>query len=226
MTPPPSLIASRAPRRPGGLEARVVTARRGRHWRSPGDRLPIRNHETPIPAFQDSPQATVGIPCPHVHQERADRHSATAPEGSGASDGGLILSPPVSLPRHRLGRGQRLKGSRAFGVVRTEGQRRVCGCLIMNWRCLGGGDRTRLGLVTSRRLGGAVVRSRARRLMREAFRLHQHEIRTPADIVLVARQSLVGRSLTEVVRDLRRCLREARLDVDRGISSSPCESSC
>lgn len=73
-----------------------------------------------------------------------------------------------------------------------------------------------MGLVTSRRLGGSVVRARVRRLIREAFRLNQHEITGPACLVIVARPSIVGKTLPMVERDLRRCLREAGLWIDRG----------
>lgn len=39
----------------------------------------------------------------------------------------------------------------------------------------------RLGLAVSARLGGAVVRSRLKRLIREAFRLEQHELAGPGE---------------------------------------------
>lgn len=105
-----------------------------------------------------------------------------------------------------------MRGAREFARLKEQGQRRICGCLILNWRTLEGGDgRSRVGVVTSRRLGGAVVRNRARRLIREAFRLNQHRLRVPLQLILVARASIVGRALNGVVRDLRRGLSEVGL---------------
>jgi len=113
----------------------------------------------------------------------------------------------------RLGlvRSQRLKRGRDFARVRQEGQRAVQGCVIVNWRRLPEGASTRLGVVTSRKIGSAVVRSRARRLLREAFRVHQREMTQPVDLVLVARQSIVGCGLAQVERDFLATLRRAGL---------------
>jgi ribonuclease P protein component len=107
----------------------------------------------------------------------------------------------ASTPRLLLNRAQRLKQSREFDRVRQTGKRLVQGCLIANWLPLSAGSPTRLGVVTSGKIGGAVIRSRARRLLREAFRLHQHEFNQALDLVLVARQSIVGRAFAEVEND-------------------------
>jgi len=56
-----------------------------------------------------------------------------------------------------------------------------------------------------------VVRNRARRLMRETFRLNQDRLKAPADMVLVARASIAGKSRQEVERDYFTILRRAGL---------------
>lgn len=47
--------------------------------------------------------------------------------------------------------------------------------------------RCRLGLSVSRKVGGAVVRNRWKRLLREAFRLSQHELPAGLDLVVIPR---------------------------------------
>lgn len=112
----------------------------------------------------------------------------------------------VKAHPQRLSRDRRLSDARDFVALREAGERRVCGCLIVNWRRRKDPGPSRLGLVVSRRVGGAVVRSRARRWMREAFRQQQVALRESVDVVLVARPSMAQKSLTTVVRDLRRGL--------------------
>jgi ribonuclease P protein component len=105
----------------------------------------------------------------------------------------------------------RLKQGRDFQRAKGQGKRLVQGCLIANWLELPAGSSTRLGVITSRKIGGAVIRNRARRLMRESFRLHQHEITQPVDLVLIARNSIVGKGIAEVERDYLTALQRARL---------------
>ena len=95
--------------------------------------------------------------------------------------------------------------------MRRVGERLVVGCLIANWQRLPAAAASRLGVITGGRIGGAVVRNRARRLLRETFRLHQHELAGPVDLVLVARASIVGKGFAEVERDFLTTLRKARL---------------
>jgi ribonuclease P protein component len=69
----------------------------------------------------------------------------------------------------------------------------------------------RLGVVTSRKVGSAVIRSRARRFLREVFRQHQHEVTEPVSMVLVARKSIAEMTLETVRRDYLRALSRAKL---------------
>lgn len=113
--------------------------------------------------------------------------------------------------RLSLNRAMRLKQSRDFSRVRQAGERLVHGCLIVNWKTLPAGSTSRLGVVTSGKIGNAVVRSRARRLLRESFRLHQHELNSPLDLVLVARNSIAGRPFAAVEKDFLATARKAGL---------------
>ncbi|HZR19179.1 MAG TPA: ribonuclease P protein component [Verrucomicrobiae bacterium] len=119
---------------------------------------------------------------------------------------------PDSTPtRFRFCRSARIKQGRDFTRLRQEGARLTNGCLVANWLKLSPNAHSRLGVITSSRIGGAVVRNRARRLMRESFRLHQHELVHPVDLILIARQSIAGKALVDVEKDLLTSLRKAGL---------------
>ena len=114
-------------------------------------------------------------------------------------------------PRLRLGRPSRLAQNRDFARVRQKGERLVLGCLIANWNKLPADATPKLGVVTSKKIGGAVIRSRARRLLRECFRQHQHDLTTPVELVLVARNSIAGKTFAAVERDFLNALKRAQL---------------
>jgi ribonuclease P protein component len=113
--------------------------------------------------------------------------------------------------RLRFDRATRIKQGRDFARVRRAGERLTVGCLIANWQRLPVESASRLGVITAGRIGGAVVRNRARRLLRESFRIHQHDLTAPVDLVLVARASIAGKGFAEVEKDFMTTLRKARL---------------
>ncbi len=118
---------------------------------------------------------------------------------------------PAQPPRLKFGRAMRIKQGRDFSRVRQQGERLVHGCMIANWLKLPVDSTHRLGLVTSGKIGNAVVRNRARRLLREAFRKHQYELAQPVDLVLVARNSIAGKGFADVEKDFLTILRKAGL---------------
>ena len=119
----------------------------------------------------------------------------------------------LAMPSASLGlpRARRIKQGRDFARAKAQGKRATVGCLVANWLVLPAGSSSRLGVITGRKLGNAVVRVRARRLLREAFRLHQLELSQPLDLVLVARASIVGKGFSAVERDFLTALRQGRL---------------
>ena len=69
-------------------------------------------------------------------------------------------------------------------------------------------EETRFGISTSRRLGGAVVRNRIRRRIRESLRSLAPRLAPGYDILLVARPASVTASKADLTATLERLLRK------------------
>ena len=69
----------------------------------------------------------------------------------------------------------------------------------------------RAGFVTSRRIGGAVVRNRVRRRLREIVRRRQHELREGFWFVLVARHQAATATYSVLEHELLRLARRASI---------------
>jgi ribonuclease P protein component len=67
------------------------------------------------------------------------------------------------------------------------------------------GLQTRLGIVASRKLGGAVVRNRAKRLIRQVFRTEVGPA-FASDLVVIPKQGLVTVKADDVATDFRATL--------------------
>ena len=68
----------------------------------------------------------------------------------------------------------------------------------------------RIGLTVSRRVGNAVVRNRAKRLLREAFRATRDLWASDLDLVVIVKSVSPGMALAQVVVEWRRAERAIR----------------
>ncbi len=146
------------------------------------DLVHFLNHETHLPTFQAHAQAAVRLPGTDENQIGPGDFVAAAPAGAPAavaeggrdslraSHGGL-RGPGGMEARMCFPRGARLRRSSEFARVRTRG-RHAHGRLMRVSAVAGpeGDGRVRHGIVTSRRVGCAVVRNRVRRRLREIIR--------------------------------------------------------
>lgn len=79
-----------------------------------------------------------------------------------------------------------IKENRVFRRLYAKGKSAVTPHLALYVR-RNGQKGNRLGITVSTKVGGAVVRNKVRRRIREIYRLHESELRSGWDVVVVAR---------------------------------------
>jgi ribonuclease P protein component len=85
-----------------------------------------------------------------------------------------------------------------FGRVRSEGTAQGGRLLVLGVFAREDEPRFRVGFVTSKRIGGAVVRNRLRRRLREIVRTEQQRVRPGFWFVVVARAAAVRATPAEL----------------------------
>lgn len=124
------------------------------------------------------------------------------------NDGGI---PDTAGKRYGFARRQRLLLSSEFEEAFAGGEGIPVRTLVLWVRALPGAAR-RLGVVASKRtFRHAVDRNRAKRLLREAFRLRRGDVPGDADVVLLARRRILSASRSEVEKDFLAACRKAGL---------------
>ena len=83
----------------------------------------------------------------------------------------------------------RLRKPCDFQYIRSNGQRIDCGPFIVEYCISANFGPSRLGLVTSRRVGKAVKRNYGRRIFRELFRKYSINLPLGSNFVIVLRSS-------------------------------------
>lgn len=124
-------------------------------------------------------------------------------------------NPPVLRRQHRLRR------QSDFRAVYRQGRRYAIPELVLYLRP-NGGAQTRVGFSIGKKVGSAVQRNRAKRLLRESCRDLWNAVRPGFDAVFVVRTSLARRKMPEVRAMVASLLREAgRMQHEAGESAAP-----
>jgi ribonuclease P protein component len=95
-----------------------------------------------------------------------------------------------------------------FAALQRDGTTRSDPLLVARFRRTGL-ETTRFGLSTGRKLGGAIVRNRTRRRLREALRVMAPSFQPGWDVLIIARPALVEADHDALVGALRRLLERA-----------------
>jgi putative membrane protein insertion efficiency factor/ribonuclease P protein component len=111
----------------------------------------------------------------------------------------------------RFGRHQHLRTARDFERLRGQGKGRETGLFLWQWADPADASapaNRRLGIIATRRLGGAVERNRAKRRLRAVFRLHQAALPPSGDLLLVARPRCLRATFSELEAKFLHCARK------------------
>ena len=90
-----------------------------------------------------------------------------------------------------------LRKGREFQSVYGQKNSRANRMLVM-YVAANGLEKTRIGIVTSKKIGNSVVRHRVRRLIRESLRQNGDRFNIGLDIIVIARETCVGRTQAEI----------------------------
>jgi ribonuclease P protein component len=114
----------------------------------------------------------------------------------------------VVSPTQRLTAAERIRRRTEFQQVYDQGLRLHGRLLTMFVLRTKGSSAARLGIAATRKLGGAVVRNRAKRLIREVFR--RNKAAAGIDLVVVPRREALTASFEALEADFRTVLARAR----------------
>ncbi|MDD3268228.1 MAG: ribonuclease P protein component [Syntrophomonadaceae bacterium] len=104
----------------------------------------------------------------------------------------------------------RIRTGREYRQVYQDGKRLVGKYIIIYWK---ENQRpvNRFGIVTSKKVGQAVIRNRAKRQLRAIARSSANKIRGNYDIVVVARTSIKDSAFEMIEKDFQLLIKRARL---------------
>jgi len=183
-----------------GRQARLrAFGRRRTSARGPTERIAHSPDEANVPAQEASSRQGARLPRPHADAGRPACDRRSAGTRSEATDG---LTDERGTPTPRL---VMLSRPQDFAAVQGSGLSKSNPLFTARFLRTDL-ETTRFGLSTGRKLGGAVVRNRVRRRLREALRVMAPSFQPGWDVLIIARPAIVEADHATLVGALRRLL--------------------
>lgn len=110
-------------------------------------------------------------------------------------------------------RTSRLRLKKEFEAVFDAGNRTATRDLVA-WHSGTGGTEKKIGLMVSKKTGGAVKRNRLKRLLREAFRLTKRELKEGTRLIIYPKAGCQVKNLADARKALESIRQKARLNDD------------
>lgn len=111
------------------------------------------------------------------------------------------MTPEETKRRYTFKAELRLKKSEEFKRVMKNGRKIVFPNFVV-FLLHNGLSHIRLGITVSKSTGKAHVRNRIKRLIREYYRLHQHDFKNGLDIVVIARKGASQMNYAMIEKEL------------------------
>jgi ribonuclease P protein component len=182
------------------------------------------NNEANVPASQPQQTPHPWFPRSYADEGRARCPQESAPKGSLAPHGDGLQEVVVTgaRPVGRFPPSQRVRKRLEFEAAQGNGRKAILPHFVLLLYARAAVGEARLGVVASRRIGSAVIRNRAKRLVREAFRATRQLWMPGIDVVVIVRRPLEGMKLEDVRSEwtsraelVQKREREARRDLER-----------
>lgn len=170
---------------------------------------PLRGtNEADVSTKQPKTQTDTRVPRAHGHPGWAASAEAPARQGPQAADGQHSSEAALTPGRRdeRLPKAHRIRKRAEFLRLQRVGRRKSGARFVVITEPRQNGI-SRLGITTSKQVGGAVARNRVRRLVREFFRRRKYEILPPQDVLVIARAGAASATFAEVSSELTHALK-------------------
>jgi len=133
---------------------------------------------------------------PRANEDQGRAEGAQAPTGEGPQTTDRVTG--------RFPRSERLTISAEIQALFRQGKRVDRPSFVVLWRDAGGPGRT--GFAVTRQIRGAVSRNRARRRLREAFRMTRNAAPPGVALMLIAKRVVLDRPFAALVAELKDAL--------------------